>query len=162
MNPSKLKIVTRKEAEVLLKKWKSEDQRVVFTNGCFDLLHLGHIDYLEKARSLGNRLIVGVNSDGSVSRIKGPKRPINSEFARMRTLASLEFVDAVIKFEEDTPKNLIEFILPDILVKGKDYEKSNIIGADAVIQNGGNVETIALVAGYSTSELISKLKDLKI
>ncbi len=125
-------------------------------------MHLGHIDYLEKSRNLGDKLIVGVNSDKSVRKIKGSGRPINDENARLRTVAALGFVDAVIKFEEETPQNLIEFLLPDILVKGKDYKKSNIVGADAVLQNGGQLETIDLVEGYSTSGIINKLKNLTV
>jgi rfaE bifunctional protein nucleotidyltransferase chain/domain len=158
VNPTKLKIVTRKEAEVLTGKWKREHQKVVFTNGCFDLLHLGHIDYLEKSRNLGDKLIVGVNSDASINRIKGADRPIQDEYARLRLVAALDFVDAVIKFEEDTPEELIRFLMPDILVKGADYEVSNIVGADDVMKNGGNVETITLLDGYSTTNIINKIK----
>ena len=158
MNPSKLKIVTRKEAEVLVRKWKQDGQRVVFTNGCFDILHLGHIDYLEKARNLGDRLIVGLNTDDSVIRLKGPGRPIQDELARARMLAALSFVDAVIKFEEDTPKELISFLVPDVLVKGGDYDMGNIVGADIVMENGGQVETIDLVEGHSTSDIIDRIQ----
>ena len=162
MKPTKLKIVTDKEVQVLVKKWKAENQRVVFTNGCFDILHLGHVDYLEKSRLLGDKLIVAVNSDTSVKALKGETRPINDEFSRSRILASLDFVDAVIVFSDETPKRLIEMILPDVLVKGKDYEINEIAGADAVLENGGQVERITMVEGYSTSNTISKIKKLEI
>jgi rfaE bifunctional protein nucleotidyltransferase chain/domain len=138
--------------------WRGEGQKTVFTNGCFDILHLGHIDYLEKAKSLGNKLIVGVNADFSVKRLKGETRPINNEYARCRMLAALDFVDAVVLFGEDTPLHLITTLLPDILVKGNDYNISNIIGADIVMANGGEVKTIELVVGYSTTNLIKKMK----
>lgn len=140
-----------------VKEWKKAG-KVVFTNGCFDILHLGHVDYLEKASNKGNKLIVGLNTDQSVKRLKGPERPVNNEYARARVLASLQFVDAVVLFDEDTPLDLIENLGPDVLVKGDDYEISNIVGADFVIKNGGSVETISLVEGQSTSGIISKIK----
>lgn len=160
MNPTKLKIVTDHEAQLLVKKWKAANQEVVFTNGCFDILHLGHIDYLEKARNLGDKLIVAINTDESVKRLKGALRPVNEELARLRMMAALDFVDAVIPFGDDTPERVIKMILPDILVKGKDYDISNIVGADTVMQNGGRVETIDMVDGYSTTGLIEKIKAL--
>lgn len=145
-----------------LKRWVAEQtsqgKQVVFTNGCFDILHLGHIDYLEKARALGDFLVVGLNSDDSVCRLKGPERPVNKEHARSRMLAALEFVDGVCVFEEDTPKELIETICPNVLVKGGDYSLETIVGADFVMQNGGVVKTIDLVDGYSTTSIIEKLK----
>ena len=131
---------------------------MVFTNGCFDILHLGHIDYLEKARAIGDKLVVGLNSDDSVRRLKGESRPVNDITARSRMLAALDFVDAVVPFEEDTPLALISELLPDVLIKGDDYQIENIVGSDVVIQNGGSVETIALVKGYSTTSIINKLK----
>jgi len=158
MNPSKLKIVTRKEASALRNKWSKEGQKVVFTNGCFDILHLGHIDYLEKARNIGDKLIVGLNTDESVRRLKGEQRPIVDQISRSRIIASLQFVDMVVLFDEDTPFELIENLKPDILVKGNDYSKSNIVGADIVMENGGNVETIDLVEGYSTTQVINKIQ----
>lgn len=158
MAPTRLKITTRPEAILLVEKWRSESQQIVFTNGCFDLLHLGHIDYLEKAKNLGDKLLVAINDDASVTRIKGKSRPINDLFARSSMLAALAFVDAVISFSEDTPLNLIRSVLPDILVKGDDYEIKDIVGAQEVIDHGGRVETIPLVAGYSTTGLIEKLK----
>ena len=131
--------------------------KVVFTNGCFDILHLGHIDYLEKAKALGDQLVIGLNSDASVKQLKGETRPVNEEFARARMLAALGFVDAVCVFGEETPKELIEFILPDVLVKGGDYTVNTIVGADAVMKNGGKVLTIDLVEGFSTTNIIEKL-----
>ena len=162
MNPTKLKIMTEHEAELLVKKWKKNQEKVVFTNGCFDLLHLGHVDYLEKSRMLGDRLIVGVNADSSVKKLKGDGRPLNNENARFRLIAALDFVDAVIPFREDTPERIIALIMPDVLVKGKDYEESNIAGADVVLGNGGRVERIDLLEGYSTSTIIKKIQDLNI
>jgi rfaE bifunctional protein nucleotidyltransferase chain/domain len=137
------------------KEWK--DQQVVFTNGCFDILHLGHVDYLEKAASKGDKLIVALNADASVSELKGPNRPINNEQARARLIAALAFVDAVVFFSEDTPLALIKQLMPNILVKGSDYTISNIVGADIVMENGGKVETIDLVTGYSTTNIINKI-----
>ncbi|TAE76092.1 MAG: D-glycero-beta-D-manno-heptose 1-phosphate adenylyltransferase [Bacteroidetes bacterium] len=141
--------------------WKKNNQKVVFTNGCFDIVHLGHIDYLEKAKQKGDKLVVGLNSDASVKRIKGQKRPIIPQYARLRMLAAMEFVDAVVLFEEDTPEQLIEKICPDMLVKGSDYEIKNIVGSDFVIANGGKVETLDLVDGFSTSNIIQKIKEVE-
>ncbi|MCR6642375.1 MAG: D-glycero-beta-D-manno-heptose 1-phosphate adenylyltransferase [Sporocytophaga sp.] len=141
-----------------VKSWKERGEKVVFTNGCFDILHLGHADYLEKSRSLGDRLIVGVNTDASVKKLKGPERPVNPEYARARLLAALEFVDAVILFDEDTPFELISHVIPDILVKGNDYTIENIVGADIVMKHGGEVKTISLVDGFSTTGIIGKIK----
>lgn len=141
--------------------WKEEHLKVVFTNGCFDIIHLGHIDYLEKARNLGDKMIVALNTDASVSKLKGPERPIVNQEARGRMMASFAFVDAVVLFDEDTPLDLIKAIKPDILVKGSDYLTENIVGAEIVISNGGSVETIDLVEGYSTTKIIDKIKQLK-
>jgi|TARA_R110002124_G_scaffold115103_3_gene270793 D-glycero-beta-D-manno-heptose 1-phosphate adenylyltransferase len=138
--------------------WQKDGEKVVFTNGCFDIVHLGHIDYLEKARALGNRLVLGLNTDASVSRLKGPLRPVVNQYARARLMAALAFVDAVILFDEPTPSELIETVKPDILVKGDDYTVENIAGADFVLSRGGEVKTISLVKGYSTSSLIEKIK----
>jgi rfaE bifunctional protein nucleotidyltransferase chain/domain len=139
-------------------EWKSNGEQVVFTNGCFDILHLGHVDYLEKARQTGTKMIVGVNSDASVRILKGPERPVNSEYARARIIASLQFVDLVIVFNEETPLELINKLLPDILVKGDDYSIETIVGAKEVISAGGQVKTIPLVPSYSTTGIIQKLK----
>jgi rfaE bifunctional protein nucleotidyltransferase chain/domain len=133
----------------------------VFTNGCFDIMHLGHVEYLSKSSDLGQILIVGLNSDASVSRLKGEGRPICDVRSRATVLASLSFVSAVVIFEEDTPLELIKFIRPDVLVKGKDYSVETIVGADVVLANGGRVETIELVEGYSTSLIENKIKGSK-
>ena len=137
---------------------KQEGKKVVFSNGCFDILHKGHVDYLEKARNKGDYLVLGLNTDNSVGRIKGSERPLQDEDSRARVMASLEFIDAVILFDQDTPFELISAILPDILVKGDDYSPNNIVGADVVINNGGQVETISLVEGYSSTNIINRLK----
>ena len=152
------KIVELKELQQRLQRWQAVGEKVVFTNGCFDILHLGHIDYLEKARHLGDRLIIGLNTDSSVKRLKGKDRPLNDQYARARTLAALAFVDGVTYFEEETPYELIRQLNPDILVKGNDYLAENIVGADLVLANGGKVETIEIVKGYSTTNIIEKIK----
>lgn len=131
--------------------WRFLDQKIVFTNGCFDILHLGHIEYLAKAAELGGALIIGLNSDTSVRKIKGLHRPINNEHARAMVLASLYFVDAIVLFNEETPYELINIIRPDILVKGNDYKIEEIAGHDIVLSNGGKVVTIELTQGYSTT-----------
>ncbi|MBC7913398.1 MAG: adenylyltransferase/cytidyltransferase family protein, partial [Pyrinomonadaceae bacterium] len=129
------------------------------TNGCFDLLHLGHIDYLAKAANLGNKLVIGLNSDKSTSDLKGPGRPITNQKSRARLLAALYFVDAVVLFDEPTPYNLIKAINPDILVKGADYTIDTIVGADIVLANGGSVKTIEYIDGYSTSAIEQKIRN---
>ena len=158
MKESKNKIDVQSDLKAQVVKWQADGEKVVFSNGCFDILHLGHIDYLEKARALGNRLVIGLNADASVKILKGQNRPINNEQARARMLAALQFVDGVTVFNEETPEKLIEYLLPDVLVKGKDYSIENIVGADAVLNNGGEVKTIDLVDGYSTTDLIEKIK----
>jgi D-glycero-beta-D-manno-heptose 1-phosphate adenylyltransferase len=157
VNTSK-KILTIETIVPLISVWKKEG-KIVFTNGCFDIIHLGHVDYLEKARNLGQRLIVGLNTDNSIKKIKGSNRPVQDELCRARILASMEFVDAVILFGEDTPFDLIKAIKPDILVKGDDYTIDKIIGSEIVIENGGEVRTIAFIEGYSTSKIIDKIKN---
>lgn len=132
-------------------------QRVVFTNGCFDILHRGHAVYLAQARDLGDLLVVGLNTDASVRRLKGPERPLNNQNDRAFLLASLACVDYVILFDEDTPENLIHTVCPDVLVKGGDYTLDNIVGADFVRSRGGIVTTISFVDGYSTTNLINKM-----
>jgi D-beta-D-heptose 7-phosphate kinase/D-beta-D-heptose 1-phosphate adenosyltransferase len=139
---------------------KKEHKKVVFTNGVFDLLHRGHVEYLQKARQLGDMLIIGLNSDASVHAIKGPKRPIVSQEDRATVLAALACVDHIVYFDEDTPAELIEAILPDILVKGADYSIEQIVGAEAVLKNGGQVIPIDLTPGRSTSELIRKIVEI--
>ncbi len=146
-------------ARDIVLQWKAEGKKVVFTNGCFDILHLGHVDYLEKARSLGDKLVLGLNTDDSVSRFKGPQRPIQDQNSRAHILASLQFIDMVVLFNEDTPKDLISALIPDILVKGSDYLAENIVGADVVKLNGGVVKTIEFVPGYSTTRIVDKIKN---
>jgi D-glycero-beta-D-manno-heptose 1-phosphate adenylyltransferase len=151
------KIVDLNSAKKLVNDWKSAGNKVVFTNGCFDIVHLGHIDYLEKARLKGDKLVLGLNTDASVKKLKGEKRPLVDEYARSRMMASLQFVDAVILFGEDTPLQLINEIKPDILVKGNDYSIETIVGAKEVLANGGSVETVDLIDGYSTTQIINKI-----
>ena len=139
--------------------WQAAGQKVVFTNGVFDLLHIGHITYRAKAAELGDKLFIGLNSDISVKRIKGESRPINSENNRAALLAALFFVDAVVLFEEDTPLNLITALMPDVLVKGADYTIENVVGAKEVMANGGEVKTISFVEGHSSTSIIQKIKD---
>jgi rfaE bifunctional protein nucleotidyltransferase chain/domain len=143
----------------LVKQWQIEGKKVVFTNGCFDLLHRGHVDYLAKAADCGNKLIIGVNTDASVSTLKGPNRPIQDQQSRLQILASLQCVDAVILFDEQTPYNLIKTIEPDVLVKGSDYEPQNIVGYDVVKAKGGEVKTIDFIPGFSTSAIERKIKN---
>jgi rfaE bifunctional protein nucleotidyltransferase chain/domain len=138
---------------------RQENKKIVFTNGCFDILHLGHVDYLSKAKDLGDCLIVGINSDSSVRRLKGKTRPIQDEESRKKIMASLSFVDFVVMFNEDTPYNLIKKVQPDVLVKGADYKKEDIVGYDIVKQKGGKVETINYLEGFSTSNIIKKIKE---
>ncbi|MFH1118405.1 MAG: D-glycero-beta-D-manno-heptose 1-phosphate adenylyltransferase [Bacteroidota bacterium] len=153
------KIPNPQELDHLLAYWRFKDLKIVFTNGCFDIIHLGHIDYLAKAADLGQILIIGLNSDASTRRLKGPARPINDEKARAGILAALGFVSAVVLFDEDTPYGLIKRIQPDILVKGADYEPEDIVGYDVVMAKGGKVETLAYLPGYSTSLIEKKIRD---
>jgi len=139
--------------------WRANGQKVVFTNGVFDLLHIGHVTYLTKAAELGDKLIIGLNSDSSVKRIKGDSRPINTQDSRAALLAAMFFVDAVVLFEEDTPLCLIKTLMPDVLVKGADYAIENIAGAKEVIANGGEVKTINFVEGQSSTSIIQKIKE---
>ncbi|WP_426489843.1 D-glycero-beta-D-manno-heptose 1-phosphate adenylyltransferase [Hymenobacter sp. 102] len=156
MQWTKDKILSREALLPVVAGWQAAGEKVVFTNGCFDLLHLGHVDYLEKARHLGDRLVVGLNTDASVSCLK-PGRPLQDEVSRARVLASLLFVDAVVLFGEQTPLVLIEAVRPDILVKGDDYQISGIVGHEVVLQNGGQVLTVPLVAGYSTTRIVERV-----
>ena len=151
------KILTPAQLPAVLAAWRAAGERIVFTNGCFDLLHLGHVDYLEKARALGDRLVVGLNTDASVSAIK-PGRPIQDETSRARIMAALAFVDAVVLFGEPTPLRLIELVQPDILVKGDDYTIDGIVGHELVLKRGGQVLTVPLVTGYSTSRIVEKIR----
>lgn len=135
-----------------------DDRRVVFTNGCFDLLHPGHTRYLYAARALGDYLIVAVNSDRSVRAIKGGDRPIMSEEARAEVLAALDFVDAVVVFDEDHPLKVIEALVPDVLVKGADWKEDEIVGAGVVRESGGEVRRIDVIPGYSTTDIIERIR----
>lgn len=153
----KNKILTINTSKNLIQDLKMLEHKIVFTNGCFDILHLGHVTYLEQAKERGDILIVGLNSDASVKRLKGAKRPIKDELSRASILAALSSVDIVIIFGEDTPIDLIRAVSPDILVKGGDYKKENIVGAKFVEENGGTVEIIPFLEGHSSTDLINKL-----
>jgi D-glycero-beta-D-manno-heptose 1-phosphate adenylyltransferase len=153
------KIISQKLLPSKLDNWQSDGKKIVFTNGCFDIVHLGHIDYLAKAADLGDILIIGLNSDSSVRKIKGDDRPVNNQTARASLLASMFFVDAVVFFNEDTPYNLIKTIQPDILVKGSDYKPEDIVGYDIVHKKGGEIITLEYLEGYSTTALIHKIKN---
>lgn len=141
-----------------LNVWRLLEKKIVFTNGCFDLLHLGHIDYLSKAADMGDKLIIGLNSDASTSALKGEGRPITDQVSRSVILASLSFVDAVVIFDDPDPLNLIKLIRPDILVKGADYSIEEIVGADFVSEFGGSVKTIQYLSGYSTTLIEQKIR----
>jgi len=152
------KILSADELQRHLTLWRFKGKKIVFTNGCFDILHLGHIDYLMKSADAGDVLVIGLNTDASVRKLKGEGRPVNNEQARALILASLVFVNAVVLFDDDTPYNLIQKIQPDVLVKGSDYKIEEIAGYDIVLAKGGKVITVDLLAGYSTTGLIEKLK----
>ena len=154
---TKNKILERSVLGNRIAMWRLLNNRIVFTNGCFDILHRGHIEYLSQANDKGTVLIIGLNSDASVKRIKGEGRPVQDEMSRALLLASLRFVDAVVLFDEDTPLELIKFIEPDILLKGGDYSEETIVGADFVRAYGGEVVTIPLTEGYSTSSIFKKI-----
>ncbi|HEY1024504.1 MAG TPA: D-glycero-beta-D-manno-heptose 1-phosphate adenylyltransferase [Sphingobacteriaceae bacterium] len=154
----KNKVVHADQLTALVESWRLQQKKIVFTNGCFDLLHLGHIDYLVKAAEFGDKLIIGLNSDRSTTELKGPNRPITNETSRAHILAALFFVDAVILFDEPTPFNLISTIKPDVLIKGADYTIDQIVGADIVLQNGGEVKTLEYLEGYSTTAIEHKIK----
>ncbi|HPM43323.1 MAG TPA: D-glycero-beta-D-manno-heptose 1-phosphate adenylyltransferase [Candidatus Omnitrophota bacterium] len=152
---SKIKSLSELKRE--LKRSGRHGLKIVFTNGCFDILHLGHIDYLERAKKLGDILVVGLNSDGSVKKLKGPSRPINSQKARARMLAALESVDFVTIFNEETPAKVIKNLCPDVLVKGGDWKPKDIVGSDFVTSAGGRVVSLKFVKGYSTTGLLKKM-----
>lgn len=157
LNDIQSKIMTADELAKQLKGWHLSVKKIVFTNGCFDILHRGHIEYLANAADMGDILIIGLNTDNSVKRLKGEKRPVNDQHARALLLAALSFVNAVTLFDEDTPYNLIKTVMPDVLVKGGDYKIEDIVGHDIVESNGGTVVTIPLTEGYSTTGTISKI-----
>ena len=152
------KILSSDQLKQKLALWRKQGKKVVFTNGCFDILHLGHVDYLSKAADFGDYLVIGLNTDASVRKLKGPSRPVNSEQARAGILASLFFVSAVVLFDQDTPYELIQKVQPDVLVKGSDYKAQDIVGYDIVKARGGKVVTIDFLEGYSTSSIIDRLR----
>lgn len=151
------KIQTLETIPHTLAQWRAAGQRIVFTNGCFDLLHYGHLHYLAQARDLADRLVVGLNSTTSVRRLKGPHRPINDELTRTHLLAALEVVDAVVVFEDDTPLELIKIVQPEILVKGGDWKPEQIVGSEIVLARGGQVLSLPFVEGYSTTNIEQKI-----
>lgn len=153
------KIRTRENIMELVSGWKQAGEKVVFTNGCFDLIHRGHVDYLAKARDLGQRLIVAINTDRSVAALKGLHRPLQDEQSRLQIMASFAFTDAVILFDEDTPLEMIQLIIPDVLVKGADYIPEQIVGYDLVTAHGGKVATLEFLPGYSTSAIEQKIRN---
>lgn len=151
------KIQSSEQLVQTLAMWRAAGDKIVFTNGCFDLLHFGHLHYLADARDLGDRLVVGLNSAASVRRLKGPTRPINDELTRTHLLAALQVVDAVVVFEEDTPMQLIELVQPDVLVKGGDWKPEQIVGSGLVLSRGGEVLSLPFVDGYSTTNIEQKI-----
>ncbi len=153
------KILDKEGIRNLAATWIAAGKQIVFTNGCFDLLHYGHLHYLAEARDLGHKLIIGINSESSVKRLKGPTRPINDEATRFHLLASLFFVDAVVPFEEDTPYELIAAIKPQILVKGGDWKPEQIVGSDIVLAAGGKVLSLPFIDGYSTTHIEQTILD---
>lgn len=155
----KSKLLRREQAKKVCEALSRQGKTVVFTNGCFDVVHYGHVKYLAKAAELGDVLVIGLNTDESVKQIKGENRPVNPMEARQWTLAALEFVDYVIPFDENTPYELIREVKPNVLVKGKDYNEKDVVGHDLVKANGGSVKTIELEKGFSTSSIIEKLKN---
>jgi D-beta-D-heptose 7-phosphate kinase/D-beta-D-heptose 1-phosphate adenosyltransferase len=155
------KIINSSDMAEAVKKWRAEEKSIVFTNGCFDIIHRGHVEYLSRAKSLGDILILGVNSDLSVKKLKGEGRPFVPEKDRVYILSKLIPVDAVSVFEEETPLNLIKLVMPDVLVKGGDYTADTIVGRDEVEENGGTVVAIPLVHGRSTTGLIEKIRKTK-
>ena len=151
------KIITTDNLVLKVSQWKKNKMKVAFTNGCFDILHLGHLEILTKSKEFGDRLIVAVNSDASVRKLKGKERPINDFQTRSNMLASFSFVDYVVEFSDDTPKKLIQIIKPDFLVKGGDYKKKDIVGNDIVSSYGGETIIIPLIDGLSSTNTINKL-----
>ncbi|MFA6349773.1 MAG: D-glycero-beta-D-manno-heptose 1-phosphate adenylyltransferase [Candidatus Omnitrophota bacterium] len=151
------KIISPARLKIILKQLQSAGKKIVFTNGCFDLIHAGHVRYLSAAKNMGDVLILGLNSDSSVRKIKGPKRPLVTQKDRLAVMASLECIDFVVIFNETTPLKIIQILKPDILVKGADWKSSDIVGADFVKKHGGKVATIKLTRGRSTSNLIKKI-----
>ena len=153
------KILNKDNLAEWVAECRAKGSKIVFSNGCFDILHRGHVEYLAKAADFGDEMLIGLNTDASVKRLKGPSRPINDEYARAIVLAGLEFVSAVVLFDEETPYNLIKAVQPDVLVKGSDYKPEDIVGYDIVTAKGGRVETIDFVDGYSTTRTIEKSRN---
>ena len=159
LNKLKAKIFNIKNLSKIIKEWRLNGDKIIFTNGCFDLIHLGHLEILARSADLGDKLIVGVNSDVSIKKIKGNSRPIIHEDSRAKQLAAIEFVDAVILFNEDTPHDLISFINPDIITKGGDYKKNDVVGNELMNKKAGEVVIIPLTQGYSTTSILEKIKN---
>jgi len=157
MNKPKSKLVSQEKLAALCRRLRQQGRKIVFTNGVFDILHMGHITYLSKAKSLGDILIIGLNTDASVRKIKGPKRPINKQSDRAGVLSALEVVDYIVYFAEETPARIICQVRPDVLVKGADYKISEIVGADFVKSYGGIVKRVKLLPGRSTSRIVSRM-----
>jgi rfaE bifunctional protein nucleotidyltransferase chain/domain len=154
------KILSNSKILEKVNEWKIEGKSIVFTNGCFDILHKGHLEILTTSASFGDILVVGINTDNSVKRLKGPLRPVNDENFRSTMLASLQYIDAVILFDEETPLNLINTLEPDVLVKGGDYTVEQIVGAETVLQKGGEVKIVPIVKGFSTTKIIETIQKL--
>jgi len=159
LNQIRQKLFLKESLVSQIKEWKATGDKIIFTNGCFDIIHPGHIDYLAKAASLGNKLIIGVNTDKSVQKLKGPHRPIQNQDSRTFILAALEFTSAIVLFDEDTPAELIAALKPDILVKGADYSIDQIAGAETVMASGGSVVLLPYLKGFSTSGIEKKIKE---
>ena len=159
LNKLKAKIFNIKDLAKIINEWRLNGDKIVFTNGCFDLIHLGHLEILARSADLGDKLIVGINSDMSIKKIKGNSRPIIEEDSRAKQLAAMEFIDAVILFNEDTPYELINILKPDILTKGGDYKKNDIVGNQLINKEQGEVVIIPLTQGYSTTAILEKIKN---
>ena len=154
----KSKIYSLSDLKIQSDKWKENGEKIVFTNGCFDLLHRGHIEVLANTADLGDKLIIGLNSDSSIKELKGGNRPIMDEISRAILLASLQFVDAIVFFSDETPFNLIETLVPDILAKGGDYKVTEIAGNEVVLENGGEVILVPFIDGFSSTNIVEKIK----
>jgi rfaE bifunctional protein nucleotidyltransferase chain/domain len=154
----KSKIYSLSDLKILSDKWKEDGEKTVFTNGCFDLLHRGHVEVLANTADLGDRLIIGLNSDSSIKDLKGENKPIIDETSRAILLASLQFVDAIVFFTEETPHKLIETLIPDVLTKGGDYKVKEIAGHEVVLENGGEVILIPFIDGFSSTNIVEKIK----
>jgi D-beta-D-heptose 7-phosphate kinase/D-beta-D-heptose 1-phosphate adenosyltransferase len=159
LNKLKAKIFNIKDLSQIIKEWKLNGDKIIFTNGCFDLIHLGHLEILARSADLGDKLIVGINSDMSIKKIKGNSRPIIEEDSRAKQLAAIEFIDAVILFNEDTPFDLINILKPDVLTKGGDYKKNDIVGNELIDKEQGEIVIIPLTQGYSTTSILEKIKN---